>query len=195
MLPQFPNMPTRKLTFRYNKIRKIERAAFRNLTDLEQLDLSFNKLTFETLKQEVFEGKFSVDKWEPLENLKWISLSNNELHSLDPDLFSHLASLEVLILSNNPFKVIDPNTATAISNIDKLTTLDMTAMELKTLPEHLFHAPSKTLKYLNLTGNLFSSVPEAIGFAVNLVQLNLDDNIIETIGGDKSVTIFFKLNL
>lgn len=51
-------------------------------------------------------------------------------------------------------------------------------MELTTLPEHLFHAP-RQLQSLNLTGNLFKVVPQALQYAVNLLELNMDENIID----------------
>lgn len=50
-------------------------------------------------------------------------------------------------------------------------------MELTTLPEHLLHSP-RGLQILNLTGNLLSEIPAALGFAVNLQYLNLDENPI-----------------
>jgi hypothetical protein len=50
-------------------------------------------------------------------------------------------------------------------------------MELSVLPIHIFHSP-RALKTLNLTGNLFHLIPEALEFAVNLHYLSLDENPI-----------------
>lgn len=50
-------------------------------------------------------------------------------------------------------------------------------MELKELPEHIFHRP-RQLESLNLTGNLFTTVPEALQYAINLKFLSLDENPI-----------------
>lgn len=50
-------------------------------------------------------------------------------------------------------------------------------MELTSLPEHLLHSP-RGLQVLNLTGNLLSEIPDALGFAVNLQYLSLDENPI-----------------
>lgn len=84
------------------------------------MDLSFNKLTFISLKPEAFEGKYSPETYEPLKNMKTLRLGNNQLHSLDSDLFEHLPNLEELYLDNNPFTVIDHSSTVAISTIPHL---------------------------------------------------------------------------
>lgn len=180
-MSQFPKLSIRHLSFRHNVIRKIERAAFRNLSLLETLDLSYNRLTYEELHPTVFEGAYDAGAYEPLTNLRVLNLSHNELHTLDPDIFEHFPNLEELTISFNPFKVIDRNTEVAIASIGRLTVLDMSDMELKTLPEFIYHAP-RSLKTLSLGGNLFAKIPEALEHALNLVTLNLDDNIFEKIG-------------
>lgn len=53
-----------------NKIAKIDKGAFHNLTSLEELDLSSNELTSQTLLPSVFEGPYSPTTFEPLQNLK-----------------------------------------------------------------------------------------------------------------------------
>lgn len=176
-------MDTRSLSFHQNKIRKIEPRAFYNLSSLERLDLSENRLTNQVLQREVFEGPYSANQYEPMKNLKWLNLANNDIHALTADVFDHLSNLEVLILRRNPFSIIDPNTASAISSITTLKELDMSFLELRTLPEHMLHAP-RSLNTLNLTGNLFTTLPEALHFAKQLVYLNLDDNPFEHIGGE-----------
>lgn len=149
---------------------------------LERLDLSENKLTHEALQIKVFEGNYAATQYEPLPNLKWLSLAANELHAVDINLFDHLPNLETLILAHNPFMIIDANSASAISSIPKLQSLDMSAMELRALPDSMLHGP-RNLKVLNLTGNLFSEIPVAIQHAINLVELVLDDLPIDIIGG------------
>lgn len=116
----FPSLNIRFLSFKHNVITKIEKNAFKNLTLLEHLDLSYNKITTEELKPEVFEGKYSPETYEPLKNLKILKLGNNRLHSLDPDIFEHLPNLEHLSLESNPFMVIDQGSTIAISGLAKL---------------------------------------------------------------------------
>lgn len=180
-MTQFPKLDIRVLSFQHNKIRKIVPRAFQNLTLLEKLDLSFNRLTSDILRPEVFEGHYDAHIFEPLQNVKWLSLSNNDLHTLNPDIFEHFPQLEILSLCHNPFKVIDTNSETAISNIPQLTVLDLSNAELRDLPEFIFNAPHK-LRTLNLTGNLFGKLPEALRHAQNLIELNIDDNPIEHLG-------------
>lgn len=200
VVTKFPTLEIHSLSFRHNKIRKIEPRAFYNLTKLERLDLTDNKLTNQALQKEVFEGRYNPAEYEPMKSLKWLSLSNNDIHALNPDVFDHLDNLEELYLSNNPFKIIDPNSASAISQLNKLKVLDMSFMELRTIPEYMLHSP-RLLSTLNLTGNLFTRLPEALHWSVNLVHLNLNDNPFEQIGGEyvfkwfRSFTIEIKTNI
>lgn len=184
VVTRFPNLTEiQYLSFSSNKISQIKHLAFFNLTALMYLDLSDNKLTNQALQKEVFEGHFDASEYEPMKNLKWLNLINNELHALNPDVFDHLDNLETLLLGRNQFKIIDPNTADAISSLNKLKVLDLSFMELRTIPEHMLHAPH-SLHTLNLTGNLFTVLPEALNFVPNLVNLNLNDNPFVHIGGE-----------
>lgn len=149
---------------------------------LEKLDLSENHLTIQSLRKDVFEGNYNSMQYEPLKNLKWLSLAGNDLHAVIDDAFDHLPNLETLILCHNQFKVIDPNSASAISVLTNLKVLDLSFMELRELPNYMLHAP-RHLRVLNLTGNLFTSIPDAIHSAENLIELIIDDVPIEYIGG------------
>lgn len=182
IVTRFPNLGIRTLSLRHNKIRKIEQRAFFNLTSLEKLDLSDNKLTHDAMSRQVFEGHYNPHELDPLLNLKWLSLASNDLHTIDPDLFDHLPNLETLLLCHNQFMVMDANSAGAISSIPKLKILDLSFMELRKIPETTLHGP-RELRVLNLTGNLFTEIPDDIRYARNLVELVLDDVPIEHIGG------------
>lgn len=183
-VPRFPNLTQiQYLSFHANKIKHIDKLAFYNLTALEYLDLSDNKLTNQALQKEIFEGHYDPHEYEPLNRLRWLNLIGNDLHALNPDVFDHLDALETLLLGRNQFKIIDPNTASAISSLIKLKVLDMSFMELRTMPEHMLHAP-RSLHTLNLTGNLFTVLPAALYYTPNLVTLNLDDNPFVHIGGE-----------
>lgn len=183
-MTRFPNLTqVQYLSFHGNKISRIQKLAFYNLTSLEWLDLSDNKLTNVALQKEIFEGHFDPHQYEPLRRLKWLNLIGNDLHALSPDAFDHLDALETLLLGRNQFKIIDPNTADAISSLVTLKVLDMSFMELRTIPEHMLHAP-RSLHTLNLTGNLFTVLPEALHFTPNLMNLNLNDNPFVHIGGE-----------
>lgn len=176
---QFPalHFPLKVIDFRHNKISKVVKNAFANLDYLEEIDFSFNELTTENLKPEVFEGKYSANEYEPLKSLKRLRLSYNLFHNLDSEIFEHTKHLQELYLNDNPFQIIHTNILNAFSDIPQLQLLDMSRMELKSLPEDIFH-PLRALKILKLEGNLFKTVPHALTYALNLKELSLDENPI-----------------
>lgn len=108
------------LDLSHNEIKSIEKAAFKDLISVEEINLSHNKLTSDVLLPEVFEGRYDASVYEPLKELKTLRLSYNLLHSLKPDLFEHFPNLENLFLDNNPFTIIDAVSETTISGVPKL---------------------------------------------------------------------------
>ena len=117
---QLPELPLLKLSYRGNQIEIIQKSAFKYLKSLEQLDLSENRLTHESLNSNVFEGQFNDEDYEPIP-LKTLKLGYNQITSIDKDAFNHLSShLETLELNNNHLKVIDHQTAIAITTLRKL---------------------------------------------------------------------------
>lgn len=61
----------------------------------------------------------------------------------------------------------------------------MSYLELTEVPKHLFNYPHE-LNTLNLTGNLLTTIPDALEFAVSLETLYLDENNIQFIGNNAS---------
>lgn len=72
----FPKMPVRVLDLSDNQIDRIEPAAFRELDELQELDLSDNRLTYQAMRPDVFDGKYSPKAYEPLRNLKVRSIAS-----------------------------------------------------------------------------------------------------------------------
>lgn len=175
----FPSLrfPLKVIDFRHNKIKEIVKNVFTNLDYLEEVNLAYNLLTTEKLKPEVFEGKYSPDEYEPLLSLKKLVLSFNLLHNLDSEIFEHTKHLQELYLDNNPFQIIHTNVLEAFGDLSQLQKLDMSRMELSSLPEDIFH-PLRALKVLKLEGNLFKTIPTALKYAINLRELSLDENPI-----------------
>jgi Leucine-rich repeat (LRR) protein len=181
-----------KIDFSHNKINQIVKKFFYDTEHVQEVDMSFNRLTAESLKPEVFEGKYSGDEYEPLKALKRLRLSYNLLHNLDAEVFEHIKHLQELHLDNNPFQIIHPNIMSAFSDIPSLEKLDMSRMELKELPEAIFH-PLRALKVLKLEGNLFERIPPALKFAVNLRELSLDENPIGNLNEETALPKLMKL--
>jgi Leucine-rich repeat (LRR) protein len=178
---QFPPLkfPLKRVILSNNKINKIAKSAFGNLTYLEELDLSYNEMTAQTLKPDIFKGKYSADEYEPIVTLKILRLGNNLLHYLADDLFEHTQHIQELYLDNNPIQVIHPNIMHAFSDISQLQVLDLSRNELTDLPSAVFQ-PVKALRVLNLEGNLFNKIPRtALKYAQNLRELSFDDNPID----------------
>jgi len=180
------------IDFRHNKIKKIVDKAFTNLSYLEEVNLAFNLLTTENLKPEIFEGRYAPDEYEPLKSLKRLKLSYNLLHNLDDEIFEHLKHLEELYLDNNPFQIIHTNVLSAFGDLSQLKMLDMSRMELSSLPEAIFHT-LRALKVLKLEGNLFTTIPPALKFAVNLRELSLDENPIGDLNEENAIPAMPKL--
>lgn len=178
-LKPFPVFGTTKLSIRHNYITKIDDAAFKLVTNLTELDLSYNHLTSATFSPHIFKGSYSPQYYQPL-NITVLRLSGNMIHSLRNDIFEHLPNLRVLCIDSNPIKTIDTPTAIAISSIYRLEVLDISSAQLKTLPPTLLHGPMH-LKVLDLSNNFFTDVPMTLGEAHSLEELVLNDNPISEI--------------
>ncbi|CAK9798198.1 Leucine-rich repeat neuronal protein 2 [Anthophora plagiata] len=180
----FPAVQIKKLILKENKITKIDNAAFKQLINLAELDLSYNQITKENLQPDVFEGNYSPSFYEPLEKLIVLNLAHNMLVSLHQDLFEHIPDLKVLNLSGNHFSIVDYGTSIALSSLLKLEELDLSYCKLKTLPSTQFR--SSSLKKLNLSGNEFANPPYALEEATALEVLYMDENPIQMIHHNRS---------
>lgn len=181
----FPTLkfPIKVVDFRHNKISEIVKNAFKNLTGLVEVDLSFNELTSEKLKPEIFDGKYNPDEYEPMKSLTILRLSYNLLHNLDSMLFEHTPHLKELYLDNNPFQIITTSVLSTLNDLPQLNFLDMSRMELSSLPKETFH-PLRALKVLKLDGNLFKIIPDALRYAINVRELSLNENPILDLSED-----------
>ncbi|KAH8306670.1 hypothetical protein KR044_006293, partial [Drosophila immigrans] len=182
-IPVLPTYGVKNLFLDYNNISSITIGAFQNMTEITKLDLSNNQLNSKALVPDVFKGPYSAQDFEPLKNLKSLNLGYNLLHYLDDDLFDHVPNLEELILCSNIFQKLDIQTETALSGCSSLKVLDISYMELKTLPQTLLHGP-QDLHTLIASGNLFNELPKALDSAKNLKRLVLDENPIGNLEGN-----------
>ncbi|CAH2101948.1 unnamed protein product [Euphydryas editha] len=170
-------LPVKVLNLSRCSIESIERASFKDLQQMEVLDLSYNKLTYVNLSPHAFEGRYSSEKYEPLASMRTLNLEYNDLHSLNQDLFEHLPELTELNLNGNPLTTIDLVTLIAISSLPMLKVLKMRSCGLTEIPEKFLHTP-KFLEHLDISDNKLISVPEELKEARNLKYLNLNQNPI-----------------
>lgn len=174
---QFAEIGVIHLDLSLNQISNIEESAFKFLKNLEILDLSKNLLTSDSLKPEKFQGNYDPTELQPIKKLRILKLGNNDLHTLDANLFEHFPNLEELHLNKNPFKIINQESVRAIADLTYLKYLDLSEMELYEIPGDVFHTP-RNLEVVDLTGNLLTQIPKYIALAENLKRLTLDNNPI-----------------
>lgn len=169
--------PLKVIDFSHNHIKRIVPKLFYNLSFIEEVNLSFNDLKSDKLPQEIFEGKYAPDYYQPLLSLTRLDLSHNLLNNLQNDFFEHTKKIQHLKLNDNPFMTIHTSLLSAFADLTELQTLDMSRMELDDLPQDTLH-PFQALHSLNLEGNLFKTIPKSLRFLKNLKDLSLSDNPI-----------------
>ncbi|XP_029474169.1 podocan [Rhinatrema bivittatum] len=132
-----------ELNLSYNKITssEIHREAFRKLRLLKSLDLSGNNL--------------KSLPWALPKNLETLKLKENEISSIPKGSLAGMAKLKELYLSNNKLKV-NSLYAGAWSQLASLQLLDMSGNQMSSIPADL----PESLEYLYLQSNKISTVPE-----------------------------------
>jgi Leucine-rich repeat (LRR) protein len=132
------------------------------LTDLEEVDLSFNEL----------DGEIPASLAQ-LPKLRVLKLNNNRLAGLFPEAFGTRATLEVLHLQNNQ---IGGTVTSAICSQTTLRELNLASNQLEgTIPPCL--GTFSRLQILNISGNRFSdTIPASLGDLTALRELNMASN-------------------
>ncbi|XP_070507652.1 putative leucine-rich repeat-containing protein DDB_G0290503 [Chironomus tepperi] len=125
----FEEMDLKILKIVENPIEKIPDDAFDDLKNLEELDLSGNKIENfpsknEKLKILTVDGnKIKELDLKNLQDLKTFSAKNNEIEELTEDLFENNPNLEVMFFSHNKLTKISPNLT---QNLENLRQFDFT---------------------------------------------------------------------
>ena len=145
---------------RHCALTEIESGVFINTPKILRLDLSYNKLTADSLYSDTFRGRFNTDSYEPIA-LELLDLSHNSIWQLDPMVFEHLPNLKTLSLAGNHLTSLDGTFSHALSYLGNLQHLDLSETDIYDLPEDLFdHMPH--LRELLIYGNDFKELPSSI---------------------------------
>lgn len=101
-------------------------------------------------------------------SLEVLDLSGNQLSAL-PDWLSEFTQLRVLFASNNPFTVLPP----VLGSLPRLSMVGFKANRIAHVPPE---ALAPTLRWLILTDNALSELPERIGHYAPMEKLMLAGN-------------------
>lgn len=174
---------------RHCNLTELASAAFLDTPNIIRLDLSWNRLTADVLRPDVFRGKYDDRVYESL-TLDELDLSYNSIEFLDANIFEHLVHLRRLSLARNPVLELTTDTAAALGSIDKLEHLDLSYTGLSELPGELFQKIDN-LRELLLQGNDFAAIPSAISLLKpSLVALYIGENPIQMLDDES----FFDLD-
>ncbi|WP_312074957.1 COR domain-containing protein [Chryseobacterium sp.] len=168
-----------------NQIREIRGHYFRNLIDIEKVDISYNQISsLPTEKIEYPKCKNLSIKGNKLEKfptslsdaytLEKLDLSENKISSIDDDAFDNLENLIELDLSFNDLSYLP----TSIGNLKKLKRLILSGNKIKSLPKEFENLTS--LEFLDFDGNPIGRVPleissQGVSGIINY-YLSLGDN-------------------
>nr|CAL25135.1 leureptin [Manduca sexta] len=156
------NNDTVAITLKDCRITDVDIEAFKNVYNLEEIDLSRNKIS--SLKVGVFDGIPKVSS---------LTLSKNLLSTLPLGLFDNLPKLQRLDLGGNKIKFLQLG---IFNYLPQLVRLDLAKNEFlgKELDPCLFNRNPK-IKYLYFSGNNMSEAPDQLlnGFQ-NLKFLGLN---------------------
>lgn len=159
-------------------------SVFDSLLDLENLDLSHNKLRNVYLNNlmalrtvDLSNNQLEVIRFQDLPNLKEVFVSNNRIDRLTNETFINTSSLSVIFLQHNAIESIDYNT---FHSLQHLLTLDLSSNQLRAinplLLKHNIH-----LQSLYLDNNLISYIgleaPTASNQELNKTQRS-DNNSV-----------------
>lgn len=174
---------------RHCNLTELASGAFLDTPNIIRLDLSWNLLTGDALRPDVFRGKYAEQEYESIA-LDELDLSYNAIDFLDAAIFEHMIHLRRLSMSHNPLKKLTDGTVTALGSISRLEHLDLSYAQLEDLPREMFEK-IEGLRELLVQGNEFTTVPSSIGLLKpTLMALYVGENPIQRLDDES----FFDLD-
>lgn len=163
---------------RHCNLTELTSAAFLDTPNIIRLDLSWNLLTGDVLRPDVFRGKYTDKEYESIA-LDELDLSYNSIEFLDGSLFEHTIHLRRLSLSHNSLGELTSSTVQALGSLSHLEHLDMSYTKLVDIPREVFEK-IEGLRELLVHGNQFTVVPSSLGLLKpSLMALYVGENPIQ----------------
>jgi Leucine-rich repeat (LRR) protein len=172
-----------------NNIKELINFAFTGLTQLEDLDLSRNIISY--IDTTAFDATVNLSylwltnnnlteipgsTFSLLENLRHLDLSNNTINVIQPETFQRNMELEWLSLANNILTTIHP---AMFRNQSNLSFLDLSGNKIKHIKERIFYFNTK-LESLFLGNNDISEFsPSAFPTENELTYIDVSGNRIQ----------------
>uniref|UniRef100_A0A8B9NV83 Podocan n=1 Tax=Apteryx owenii TaxID=8824 RepID=A0A8B9NV83_APTOW len=170
-----------KLHLKNNKLEKIPKGAFSELTGLRELYLQNNYLTNEGMDNETF--------WK-LSSLEYLDLSSNNLSQIPSGLPRNIVLLH---LEKNAIKMIGRDVLTQIKNLEYLL-LHNNKLKARGIHPLAFHGLKK-LHTVHLYNNMLDRIPSGLPRRVKTLMI-LHNQISEINRNDFATTYFLEeLNL
>ncbi|XP_028157708.1 slit homolog 3 protein-like [Ostrinia furnacalis] len=175
-----------------SNIERVDDRCFKYLPNLTTIDLSGNKLT--SIDQGVLQGLLIAEEHRVrvFKKMRYLNLADNELHTLPKDAFYFMQELTFLDLSGNPLGIIDQVVMGALSDLTLLKEFRLRGCELETLPAGLLRR-QRRLERLDISDNMFKTVPDALAEATNLIYLDFDKNSLTEISEQTAISKLTKL--
>lgn len=152
------------ISFHKNSISALSPGLFKNLTQLISLDLSHNHLSDIWMNNITFSG---------LIRLVMFNLSYNRISKLDETLFQDMYTLQVLSLENNAIEVLLPNIFKPLSN---LHTLHLSYNKIRRVDAHSLNGLF-VMNWINFSHNEIESLhPQALRNCTGLQDFFISHN-------------------
>lgn len=169
---RFPSFGFKMIDLSNNKISKIDERAFSKMKQLEEIDLSHNKLS--SNRYSYGQDFALLSMWQ----LKRLRLGFNSFTNLKSSIFAEMDNLEELYLDNNDFTFdsYSSDNLSPLSVLDELKVLDLSHCQIR-YPTQLFLSNLETLK---LDWNRLDSISYTLSSLTGLKELSLDGNPLVT---------------
>ncbi|XP_078389838.1 uncharacterized protein LOC144671696 [Cetorhinus maximus] len=157
---------TEILLLSFNNLTSVSLSAFKNLSNLNDLDLSHNQI----------QHQIDPDYPLPIEKL---DLSSNSLTTI-PN-FGNLRNLTKLILDDNKISALPEGVFDDLATLEELS---IKGNAIQVIPEHIFD-PLENLRYLTLSANKIERIPNnSLINLRSLTTLDVSNNELRTVPQD-----------